>query len=70
MYDGSQVRGAWISPTKLGMKADLVEGWDPACAKPNISLSDSPDEQLQVATNVNPETILAKSGGLGTKGGL
>jgi len=60
----AQVRGSWIVPTKLGMKADLVEGWDPSSAAPNISLSDSPDEAQPIMTNVNPETILASAGAI------
>jgi len=58
----AQVRTAWLTPTKLGMKSDLVEGWDPSSAQPNISLSDSPDAGQAIMTNVNPETILAGAG--------
>ena len=64
----AQVRTAWVSPVKLGMKADLVDGWDPSLAKPNISLSDSPDEQQEIGANVNPETVLAKPGGMDRSG--
>jgi len=65
----AQVRGSWVTPIKLGMRADLVEGWDPSQAGPLVSLSDSPDEQLAVETNVNPETVLAKAGGMDRSGG-
>jgi len=64
----AQVRGAWVTPTKLGMKSDLVEGWDPSSAAPNISIADSSDEQQPIMTNVNPETILAKAGGMDRSG--
>ena len=65
----AQVRTAWLTPTKLGMKSDLVEGWDPSSAQPNISISDSPDKEQPIMTNVNPETILA-SAGIGEKIGV
>jgi len=67
----AQVRGAWVTPTKLGMASDLVEGWDPSSAMPNVSLSDSPDGEQAIMTNVNPETIMAKAGSIeNAMGGL
>ena len=48
----AQARAAWVSPIQLGMKADLVDGWDPSSSAPLIALSDSPDEQLEIETNV------------------
>ena len=60
----AQVRTAWLTPTKLGMKSDLVEGWDPSTAVPNVSLSSSSGEEQAIMTNVNPETILASAGSI------
>ena len=59
----AQLRTAWLTPTKLGMKSDLVEGWDASGAVPNVSLSSSVGEQ-PIMTNVNPETILASAGSI------
>ena len=64
----AQARAAWVSPIQLGMKADLVDGWDPSSSAPLIALSDSPDEQLEIETNVNPETVMAGSGGMDRSG--
>jgi len=66
--DMAQVRASWVTPIKLGMPADLVDGWDPSAAAPLIALADSPDEQLAIETNVNPETVLAKAGGMDRSG--
>ena len=66
----AQARSSWVSPIKLGMRADLVEGWDPSGSAPLIELSDSPDEQLAIETNVNPETVMAKPGGMDRSGGV
>jgi len=41
----AQLRASHVRPIELGMRADLVEGWDPSSAAPCISLSDSPDTQ-------------------------
>ena len=65
----AQLRTAWLTPTKLGMKSDLVEGWDASGAAPNVSLSASIGEEQPIMTNVNPETILAKSGSIEGGGG-
>jgi hypothetical protein len=63
----AQVRTAWLTPTKLGMKSDLVEGWDPSGSAPNVSLSSSSGAAEQpIMTNVNPETILASASGFGS----
>ena len=64
----AKVRGAWVSPIKLGMKADLVEGWDPSSSAPLIALSDSPDTEIAIQTNVNPETVLAAPGSIDGRG--
>lgn len=67
----AQVRGSWVSPIKLGMRADLVEGWDPSGSAPLIELSDSPDTEIDIMTNVNPETVLASAGSIaGRQGGI
>ena len=58
----AQLRTSWITPTKLGMKSDLVEGWDASSAQPNVSLADSPDGEQPIMANVNPETIMAAAG--------
>ena len=47
---------------------DLVEGWDPSGAAPLIELSDSPDTEQVIETNVNPETVMAKPGGYDRSG--
>ena len=47
------------------MKSDLVEGWDPSGAAPNIALSGPVTGEQKITTNVNPETIMATSGGQG-----
>ena len=39
-----------------------------AGSAPLIELSDSPDEQLEIETNVNPETVMAGSGGMDRSG--
>jgi hypothetical protein len=65
----AQVRTAWLTPTKLGMKSDLVEGWDPSGAGPAVSLAASTGAEQPIGTNVNPETVLAGAKGFGAGSG-
>jgi len=62
--ESAQVRSSWVTPIKLGMRADLVEGWDPSSAGPLFAISDSPDGEQLIETNVNPETVLASAGSI------